>query len=437
MAEPTENPKRSWWSRKARDAPAPEPPATVPPFQVLFGGLAAPTLPPPDPIAAATLPAPAESASAITFGIDGNDAHFLGDGWSGAEPGFRWTLGRTSELWLEHPRQSGDCLLELDVSPFHHDPHVPRQRLVLRVRDEVVGRAVVTTRRVLAFRIPAAILAGAGPVKLGLECPDARAPADLGGSDRRVLALCCHTLALRSCSAVEFGDGFEAGDGLTIAALERETGVAAADYMLGFESLGDNCEFGLVQRLCGAEPLGLLRFASISLPNLLRALESRFDALGDPKNLTLSIAGAVAREYMVRDHAYGLYYHSWKKAGTIDPQVFVAQQAGRLHLLRRKLIEDLTEARKIFVWKRNEHTTEAEARALHAALRAYGPNTLLWVTASDPAVVPGAVEQIAPGLIHATTDRFAPYTDANDLTLDLWLSLCVKADRMREAARAV
>jgi hypothetical protein len=380
------------------------------------------------------VPVAADPVPAITFGIGGSDATYLGDGWSGAEPGYRWTLGRTSEIWLERPRHGGDCRLELDVSPFCLEPDVPRQRLLLRVREEVVGRAVVTTRRVLAFRIPQAVLAGAGPLKVQLECPDARAPADVGGSDRRVLALCCYGLALRSCPAGEQGAGLEAGGGLTIAAMERETGIAAADYMLGFESLGDNCEFGLVQRLCGAEPLSLLRFASISLPNLQRALGTRFDALGDPKNLTISIAGVIAREYMIRDHAYGLTYHTWKTAGSIDPQAFLAQQVGRLHMLRRKLIEDLTDARKVFVWKRNEPATEAEARALHAALRAYGPNTLLWVTASDPAVVPGVVEQIAPGLFHGTTDRFAPYNDANDLTLDLWLSLCVKADRMRAAA---
>jgi hypothetical protein len=398
VAESTEDPKRPWWSRNARDA------ATEP-------------------------------VQAISFGIGGNDANYLGDGWSGPEQGFRWTLGRTSEIWLERSPQGGDCRLELDVLPFCREPDVPRQRITVRVRDTVVGRAIVTTRRILAFRIPGAVMAEPGPLKLQLEHPDARAPADVGGRGRRVLALCVHGLSLRRCPADELDAGLEAGGGLTIAAMERETGAAAAEYMLGFESLGDNCEFGLVQQRCGAEPMGLLRFASMPLPNLLRALETRFEKLGDPKNLTISLAGRGVPEYMIHDHAYGLRYHSWKKAGSIDPQAFLAQQVGRLHLLRRKLIEDLTEARKVFVWKSNQPATEAEARALHAALGTYGPNTLLWVTASDPAVVPGVVEPIAPGLFHGTTDRFAPSSAAHDLTLDLWLLLCVEADRMRKAAR--
>ena len=33
------------------------------------------------------------------------------------------------------------------------------------------------------------------------------------------------------------------------------------DLVLQFESIGDNCELGLVQRRAGSEPLGLLRFA--------------------------------------------------------------------------------------------------------------------------------------------------------------------------------
>src|SRR5690242_4928537 len=33
-----------------------------------------------------------------------------------------------------------------------------------------------------------------------------------------------------------------------------------------FESLGDNCEFGLVQRKAGIEPVYLLRFAGFEIP---------------------------------------------------------------------------------------------------------------------------------------------------------------------------
>src|SRR5690348_3255112 len=63
--------------------------------------------------------------------------------------------------------------------------------------------------------------------------------------------------------------------------------------MLAFESLGDNCEFGLVQRQAGAEPLGLLRFTGIFLPievrlqKLVAALEHRFEGLAAPTSLMI------------------------------------------------------------------------------------------------------------------------------------------------------
>ena len=44
------------------------------------------------------------------------------------------------------------------------------------------------------------------------------------------------------------------------------------ELVLHFESIGDNCELGLVQRRAGAEPLGLLRFAGAPLRSFLRAL---------------------------------------------------------------------------------------------------------------------------------------------------------------------
>src|SRR5260370_7223758 len=62
----------------------------------------------------------------------------------------------------------------------------------------------------------------------------------------------------------------------------RLAGLSARELMYRFASLGDNCEFGLVQRRCGAEPLGLFRFATIDVKDLARALEARLPAIPDP-----------------------------------------------------------------------------------------------------------------------------------------------------------
>ena len=82
----------------------------------------------------------------------------------------------------------------------------------------------------------------------------------------------------------------------------RAPGKPIEELMLAFESLGDNCEFGLVQRDGGAEPLGLLRFAGMSLGNLVAALEAKLDGLGTIDTVTVYPAGEPGhRELMVHE----------------------------------------------------------------------------------------------------------------------------------------
>src|ERR1041384_3955367 len=75
------------------------------------------------------------------------------------------------------------------------------------------------------------------------------------------------------------------------------------ELMLRFESIGENCEFGLVQRRCGAEPLGLFRFASAPLPKLLAGLGARFEGLSHPDNLDVQLSQN-GREYLVTDRKF-------------------------------------------------------------------------------------------------------------------------------------
>ncbi len=76
---------------------------------------------------------------------------------------------------------------------------------------------------------------------------------------------------------------------------------ALQDLMLRFAALGDNCEFGLVQRQAGAEPLGLLRFAGFHIPaerrlgRLIEALDREFEGVGRPETVRVGAAGVCSR----------------------------------------------------------------------------------------------------------------------------------------------
>ena len=66
------------------------------------------------------------------------------------------------------------------------------------------------------------------------------------------------------------------------------------ELMLAFESLGENCDFGLVQRHAGAEPLGIYRFSGTNLYQLLSTLNNEFEGVGELLNFTVGTSRASA-----------------------------------------------------------------------------------------------------------------------------------------------
>jgi hypothetical protein len=208
-----------------------------------------------------------------------------------------------------------------------------------------------------------------------------------------------------------------------------EGDLSARDLMVSFESLGENCEFGLVQRRCGAELLGLFRFASAPLPKLLAGLEAGFEGLSEPENLDVQLSSN-GREYMVHDRKFQLLYHAWVLADEMTAEEVRRRESRRLPLLVRKLVEELRQATKIFVFHGMEPLSEQDAEDLLAHLLRYGPNTLLWVELADDDHPAGTVASHGKGLLKGYIDRFAPGENAHDLSLDCWIAICREAYRL-------
>lgn len=380
----------------------------------------------------------AELVQAIEFGLQGDDTNHLGAGWSAAENGFRWMVAGESDLWLDNPGPGDAFVLQVELSPYCAAPTLQSQRMTLVVRGRAIGHSVLNKGTRLAYRIPSELLAGKGPVRIVFQHPDAARPTDMGhASDSRQLALSIQHLRLLRVTGDLSELCLEGGEGITTDELEAQAGVPAAQFVLQFESLGDNCEFGLVQRRCGAEPLSLLRFANLWLADLVRAIETEFQGLGETENLEFWTDDSARNEYVVRDRKFSLIFHTFLYHGEVDETNLLLQQAARLKLLRRKLLEDLANGEKIFIVKRNDVLREEEVLPLYAALNRYGHNTLLWVVPADEQHTPGSVERVLPGLLKGYIDRFAPYENAHDLSLDCWLKLCVNARRIAPAAHVI
>ena len=204
--------------------------------------------------------------------------------------------------------------------------------------------------------------------------------------------------------------------------------------MLRFENIGDNCEFGLVQRHFKADPVGLLRFAGLRTPRrLIRFLDERFGRFGEPGSLGVRIIGG---EYWIIDDVYGVSYHTFRYQHEVAAEEVIRENEVKIGYLKRKFVEDLEDADKIMVYKRVVTDDVHEIIALHAALNAFGGvNKLLWVTQADGAHAPGDVEWVGDRLLKGYVGTIS-LTNAHDYDPDVWLRLCRNALASFSAAGA-
>jgi tetratricopeptide (TPR) repeat protein len=218
-----------------------------------------------------------------------------------------------------------------------------------------------------------------------------------------------------------------------------------SDLVMQFESLGGRmlgCEFGIFQRDCGAEPLGLLRWADMPYKGIVSALETRFAGVGLPENTELFVSAISGGrgEYCTRDHRDMMFMRAFIYEDEVPFDKMYASSCRRLQFLSRKLIEDLEQGTKIFVYRLTDRNlTDAEINRLHAATRSYGDNTLLYVRYEDAEHPNGTVELVRPGLMIGYIDRFK-MSRTNELSAApptaSWLQICRNASEIWSTLRA-
>ena len=397
----------------------------------------------------------------VVFGTHGDLARHANEGWARSEEGFTWTAAATARLVLPKPTRPGDYRLRLSLSPFVVRDKLPAQRIITAANGVVLAEVALTQRGIIECELPAAVLGGGARISLTFTLPDAIQPSEIAGQrDQRLLGAAFRRIDLFHCDDLQHHQSvmdatahppvpappeppvhrLEATRSMKFQAPVQELSQSESlageleELMMRFESLGENCEFGLVQRRCGAEPLGLFRFASTPLPKLTAVLAAGFEGFATSDNLVVELSDN-GREYMIADRRFGLRYHAWVLAGEISPEDLHEREVRRLPLLTRKLIADLELGEKIFVYHGMSALTLEEARGLHAALRRYGPGTLLWIELADADHPAGSVEQPTPGLLKGYMDRLAPSENAHDLSLDCWIKVCRQA-WMLHCARA-
>ena len=382
----------------------------------------------------------------IVFGAEANAAKFLGEGWAAGETGFNWTLGQMSRLSLPGVSRASGAFIEITAFPRTQPEGPTTQRIALEVNGYRVGQTSISLPASLGFYLPPHV-ANADALDVMILHPDAFV-APTGGPDFAIAVSQVRVLGLaeplsagdpRSLATRPGHDG-EIDIRQAISWAEATTGLPIVDFLTRFEMLAGNCEFGGIQRRCGAEPLSLLRFAGASIDAAIRGLDADFSGIGE--NLAAHISPDAVREWIISDPAYSLNYHTFVSADEVPMERIVRSQARRAAFLRRKFLEDLAQDEKIFVCVDPYNLPREAILPLFLALQRHGPHTLLWIGLGSSAVTFGTATEIYPRLIRGEMSSLTRHGIVSEAPVAHWLSVLVNAWLLRwgskghEATRA-
>ena len=425
-------------------------------------------------LVSATIPAsistekPADSVI-YRFGPMNPGCVHLREGWLHDPSGDLWADGRLCTLELPAPAEEGQFLARFTLLPLYIRSFMTSQRINILLSGAVIGQYHSGTDTSLAIPLPAELFVPGGVLAFTFSLPDGlplhlldtpQAPNFLSFTldSIEILPLPSRHAAVTRVrdddvtapTPIATSDRFldEAVDDLP-SAVKAALGIEMTEILQNFESLGDNCAFGLAQRKGGCEVLGLLRFGNTPLKSLMIALEDEFKAAASKTEVKLRLLDGEGSEYCLFADRYGIRWHTNVAGGTSEEDTIFAQQTMRLAYLRRKFYEALRASRKIFtvsraeprkhpiplpfagepeVWEEKpERLRFAEVLPLFLRLNEYGTNTLLYLTRCSHNRRSGTVELVAPGIMRGYVDDFVIVPDVDNRDHAAWLRIAVNA----------
>ena len=208
-------------------------------------------------------------------------------------------------------------------------------------------------------------------------------------------------------------------------AVTREHTPAERALVARFESIGENCELGLVQRRVGFERMSLLRFVGVhDALALARAIQTHFDGFAEGAALRASVRDG---EWIVEVDGVHLDAHTGRPAGTISHDAIVAQERTKLRFLADKFLEDLREPERVFVYRalrggRGGADGMRGMDALYDAMCSHGgAPRLLWVSEADDEHSANTVQRVRGTLYRGWIGRLTPHFNAFLYDTETWL----------------
>jgi hypothetical protein len=377
----------------------------------------------------------------INFSKHGNARPFQQGGWSRPEGGHTWSTGTESVMEIPCPEFRRRCIFYLSGWPHTQPDLLPSQRIHMTVNGVRVARLTMTKNQTLVGGIPRRTLQGCTALKIELHHPDAARPSSFPNGnalDTRALAVSYKELLIEELDpdaarlSVQIRAALKKPPAersfVTAPALKLEQAkTETAQFLPNFQSLGDDCEFGIVQREAGVDPLGLFRFCLVSLTNVTNGIIRDFAGIADEDHFEIvEYTHDAAHDYMGRENTYGMLYHTRRYPGKDDPNVLKTQEMQRLKFMARKFLEDIELPDRIFVAKRKQGLAPDEIAKLLALLHRRGQSQLLWVSEAPPGIAPGSAERLAEKLVAAYVDRI-DVAPLKDVSVESWITACRSA----------
>ena len=202
-----------------------------------------------------------------------------------------------------------------------------------------------------------------------------------------------------------------------------------------FESIGNNCELGLLQRDLGFERMGLFRFAgSEDTRAVARAIAADFEGLATPDDLEFGHRG---EEWIAVSRRYALEVHTWRTRSELSEAQIRAAMSTTLGYQIEMFRELMASGERIFVRRVRRSDNIDGLAELHAALRLHGPTQLLWVTDPEPGEAHAAIERLGDGFYRGAHASMNATHWPTPCDRPAWLSLLDAAARTIAGDRCV
>lgn len=370
----------------------------------------------------------------IDFVAASNPDSMLQSGFSRPEENLTWAIGTQSCLRIPIERNTSNYLhVSFEITPHVQPGALNEQKLTVVFEHTPVKFLTVTKPMSFSVVVSTEHASENDHIVFEFLHPNGIGPGQVSGSkskDMRPLAIALKRVVIRTANhelyflVTSIVQNRPDKDDLVLSD-DLHTEQSNGQILAQFESLGDNCEFGLVQRSAGKiEPLGLLRFSTINIKDLTRGIDAEFADIALIENMeVVKYVDVPDHDIMMRETNYGMLYHTGKPQGIMEDDKLITVERKRLKILARKLMEDIELGEKLLVVKSKHYVDDVDIAKLVLAVRRKGKATVLWVCEAEEQAIADSCYRVCDGLIRGYVDRI-DVSPLRNISLLSWLRVC-------------